>query len=148
MIDQNWPRWIKASCAKHFDSLRQGVFLYIDGMDRDTAKIKDFAEFRMDGPRTEELSLNEYRLTVTINVLVQHTMNEADMYGFERTMGVFQAAFTPDISVYRYGDDQSFVGCLRRDNPIKYNNFGVTDAIVRVQQGTLEARYIMEVLNG
>lgn len=152
MIDPNWARWIKASCAKHFDAARQGVTLYIDGMDRDTRNLKNFAEFRLDGPRTEGESLNEYKLTVIINVLIQHTMNEADLYGFERRMGIFHAAFTDAIDVYRYGngvvDDQSYLGCLIRDNVIKFNNFGVTDATVRVQQGTLEARYVMEITNG
>lgn len=152
MIDENWARWLKASCAKHFDSLRQGVPLYIDGMDRDTAHLKNFGEFRMDGPRTEELSMNEYKLIVTINILVQHTMNEADLYGFERRMGIFHAAFTSVIDAYRFGDgpddDQSYLGCLLRSEPIKYSNFGVTDATVRAQQGTLEARYVLELTNG
>lgn len=152
MIDQNWARWIKASCAKHFDGLRQTLPLYIDGMDRDTAHLKNFGEFRMDGPRIEEQSMNEYKLIVTLNVLVQHTQDESDLYRFERNMGIFQAAFSSVIDVYRYGtgvvDDQSYLGCLLRDNPIKFNNFGVTDANTRLQQGTLEARYVMELTNG
>lgn len=148
-MSDHWPRWIKASCMKHFDSLRQTIPLYMDGMDRDTARLRDFAEFRMDGPRTIGQSMNEVMLIVTINILVQHTMNDNDAYGFERLMGVFRSAFTEAIDAYRYGtgpaDDQSYLGCLIRQNEIKYSNFGIVDATTRAQQGTLEAKYVLEL---
>lgn len=142
----NWMRWSFASFAKHFDTNKQTVNLYIEHTDRATADLRDFAEFRMDGPRMRELSSGFWQLEVTINILVQSTMDDADAYKLFRTIGVMCAAFTDSVNVYKYGDDSSLVTCFQlAKEPLRINNFGIIDETTRKQQATIEGRYRAEL---
>ena len=146
----NWARWVLASFAKHFDDHKGSVYLYVEGSDRDTAKKKDFAEFRMDGPRLRQLGPNQWQLTVTVNILVQSTMNDHSIYHMRETIGQMLTGYTDSIIGFRYGDglddDSSQFACFRRANEdIRVNDFGIVDEVVRKQQATIECKYIAEL---
>lgn len=145
--NQNWPRWIFASFAKHFDSKKQTVNLYIEHTDRDTAQLVDFAEFRLDGPRMTEWTAGQWKLEVTVNVLIQSTMDDRDAYKLFKTIGIMCAAFTNSISVFKYGDDSAFLTCFQQNQnePVRINNFGIIDEVTRKQQATIECRYRAEL---
>lgn len=156
MIDPNLSRWIWASCSKFFDDRKGDLTIFFEGDDRDTAKLKDFIEFRMDGPRSRTISHNYTRHDVFINILVQSTMDSMDTHRFWRTVGLVQALFVPCIPVYKYGDgpddDPSvMVGVLQIRNDgfngeqLKVSAFGQVDPTVRVQQATIEANYRMNL---
>lgn len=156
-MNSNWSRWTKASFAKHFDALRQTLPLYVDGTDRNTADLVDFAEFRIDGPRIKQVSRKLYTLEVTVNVLVQSTMDDNDAFKIERSIGIMTAAFTPTVLGFRYGngpdDDQTQYACfqiLTGDGQIlgfdvRINQFGIIDEAVRKQQATIEGRYRADI---
>lgn len=150
-FNKNWDRWLRASTRKHFDNLKQTVPLYIEGTDRDTTDLQDFAEFRMDGPRIKELSKDYFRLEVTINILVTSIMDDTDIDKIDKTIGVMVAAFTPTINVLKYGDgpddDDSFLDCLLlsigRNDILRVNHFGQVERTNRVLQATVEGKYTM-----
>lgn len=143
-FDPNWPRWIWASTSKHFADVfsAEGVPLFVEGDDRDTESFKDFAEFRLDGPRWVEVSRNYFRLDVPINVLLQSKMDDSNTHRIYRTIGTTLSAFIK-INVFRFGDDDTFVGCLklREGDPVRVNHFGQIDETVRILQATVEGHY-------
>lgn len=153
-FDPNWSRWCLASFSKFFDSKKGSVYLYIEGHDRDTANLVDFAEFRMDGPRIKTIGNSLVRLELTVNILIQSVMDDTDTHKLQRTIGVMTAAFEKKISAFKYGtglnDDQSLFACfqlIREGNfDVRVNNFGIIDPTVRKQQATIEARYAAEVV--
>lgn len=156
-FNANWARWCFASFSKFFDSKRANTPLYIEGTDRATALLTDFAEFRMDGPRIKSLGRKLIRLEVTVNILCTSTMDDNDAHKLQKTIGVMTAAFEPVIQAYKFGDggddDQSLFACFQRLSDtgnkigfdVRINNFGIIDETLRKQQATLEARYWAEV---
>lgn len=152
-MNSNWPRWTFASFAKHFDDNKQTVFLYVDGTDRATALLKDFAEFRIDGPKIKQVSRRDWELEVTVNILVQSTMDDKDAYKLQRSIGIMAAAFTPSVIGYEYGDSGNEFACFQLMSgsgqilgfDVRINHFGIIDTEVRKQQATVEGRYRAEL---
>lgn len=151
-MKKHWPRWVFASFSKHFAAhfaTPPAIPLYVEGDDRDTATIKDFAEFRLDGPRVRKLSKNYYRLFVPVNILVSSGMDDQTVYRLHKTMGVALSGFAHSISVFKLGntpdDDQSLLVCMNLLNSpiheIKENHFGQVDTTTRIQQATVEGHY-------
>lgn len=153
MLSPNIDRWVFASISAHFDSLRSGLPMFIEGQVRDTLAMKEFIELRVDGPYRTEVSKGYWKLYVEINVLCQHTM-EDDYHRMRQITGIVAAIFTDCISVYKYGpdavvDDQSYIGMLKRlDNDKGRNNlqtshFGQVDPVNHLEQATVESHYVM-----
>lgn len=146
MIDQNWIRWIRASARIHFDNAKQGKPLLIDGENRNSIIGEDeSAEFRIDGPDITKFN-GEYRLDVEINLLVEIKQDKRDLDKLPKIAGIFQAAFTDVIPVYKHGDGPDdnpteLIGCLELDGKVSFNNFGVIDETNKMEQGTVDARY-------
>lgn len=150
MINPNWQRWIKASVVKNFEN--PDIPMTADGDDRNPVE-KDFIEVRMDGPRFYSDGRDKYRIWLAINVVVQSVMGK-DTYNHERNIGHAQVLFKDNIPVYKYGDDNELLGCLRLiDNGIngeflRTNNLGQIEKTYRLQQATIEGHYRMELSNG
>lgn len=152
-MKKHWPRWVFASFSKHFAAHFAGqsppVPLFVEGDDRNTAKIKDFAEFRLDGPRIRKLSKGYYRLFVPVNILITSGMDDQTVYRLQTTMGIALSGFAESISVFKLGagpdDDQSLLVCMNllndKINELKESHFGQVDAIVRIQQASVEGHY-------
>lgn len=147
----NWSRWIAASINKHFNDVlsASNLPLYIEGTDRRTDCIQDYAELRYTGPRFTELSRNYWQIDIDLDVLVVSKTNDANIYTPETEVGVVLAAFTEDIAVFTYGDDPNVqLGCFRLspDNPgVIVNNFGYPRDQVRLRQASVEATYRMNL---
>lgn len=152
MINPNWERWAVASFEKQFKTVfdAASVPIFFEGDDRDTAKLTNFVEFRMDGPKIRELSKGYFRLFVPVNILVKHSMDDQNVHRIHRTIGTAISAFADHISMFKYGndpdtDDSSFVVCFSRmDNlldQLRVNQFGQIDPIVRARQATVEGHY-------
>lgn len=152
-MNKNWPRWLLASVHKHFDANRQGYPVYFESHDRFTDQETDYAEVRIDGPLVRQLTSDEFHLRVEINVLVASKKDQADNHKLYRLAGVFLAAFTPTISVFRYGDgpddNGTLLGCLRRDEdtrqPVEFHYFGQVDPSAALEQGSITAAYELTV---
>ena len=148
-LRENLPRWLFASLATHFKENTGSLVTHIDGENRLPDQGQDFAEFRMDGPRITELSAREFYVWVAINILVQHTQQEDDFHGIQRSFGLVLEAFDRQISIFKYGngvdDDQSQLTCVslvqRKPNDIQVNNFGIITKDLGLQQGTIEGHY-------
>ena len=67
-MDISWPRWSYSSILKHFSTEITTIPVFIEGMDRETDTIIDFAEIRIDGPWMNELSADYWRIYTEINI--------------------------------------------------------------------------------
>ena len=151
----NWPRWIFATVSKHFTDASQvaGTPLFIEGQHRDTSKLKDFYELRLDGPTLREVSKGCWILRIEINILATSVMNDSNYHTIHQLVGNAAAAFEKAITVLKYGnnpqDDKTFVGCLQliqdretRDF-IEINHFGQVDVKTKLMQASVEGHYKM-----
>lgn len=148
-MNPNWPRWSFVSFSKHFTEATSGLNWYVEGTDRQTMQLKDFAEFRMDGPRIVKLN-GLYRLDVVVNVLIQSTQDDHDGHRLLKTVGKVVAACAESVSGYKFGDGpddnrETKFACFGLLSEVRVNNFGTPDKDLRKQQATIEARYRAEL---
>lgn len=164
----HWPRWIKASVAKHFDENRQGIKLFVEAEDRDIDEDHegDVFELRIDGPNIKRFGTTwEWFLDFEINLLVSSAMRENDLYHFDKLLGIANVIFVPCIPIYRYGDNKDAFGTtydpvidtgtllgnlqLQQDSSgrdwIETHPFGQIRTDVKLQQATVEAHFRMEL---
>jgi len=153
-INIDWYRWIVASIAKHFDGYKGTYHLYIEGDERDTDEMRDFAELRTDGPDITRVCKQLMYLDIQVNILIQSHMDPSDLYAGARAVGIFSRGFTKSINVYKYGsgpnDDDSLLGCLvirtkRNENTVDIGNFGIIHQDARITQFTIEGHYRLEL---
>jgi len=151
MLSPNMDRWVFASVSKHFDDLKGSITLYIEGMHRDTRKLEEFIELRVDGPTYTEISKKYWKLYIEINVLLQCAKNNQNFHRMRQLSGNVMEMFKPCITVYRYGDDDSLVGTfVRMDQEANRNNmqvshFGQVDPVNQLEQATVESHYVMHL---
>ena len=149
--NKNWTRWIFASLTKHFDSKRDGVKLFIEGDDNDTATHSDYFEFRMNGPYLWEKSKDWWEFQVTLNLLVVHKRNDRSTHLFHSNVGIVVAAFEKAIGVFRFGegqdDDGELLGCMQlvtdKENPIQVDHLGQVSPDVKEMQAMVQGTYCM-----
>lgn len=149
MINVNWNRWILTSTFKHFTD-EVGENLLLDGMDRDGLdKDPLFAEFRLDGPRYQQLAVNYYRLWFAINIVVTSAIDPVDLTKKHDLIGDIVNAFHLELPINRYGtggaDDDSLLECatLSDDFPVRVNQLGQIDKSLRIEQATIEGHYLL-----
>lgn len=149
MINVNWNRWILTSAFDHFTT-RVGENLVLDGMDRDGLdKDPLFAEFRLDGPRIQQLNKNYYRLWFSINILVTAAIDPVDLTKKHDLIGDIANAFTLEMAIKKFGtgpdDDDSLLECatLSDDFPVRVNQLGQIDKDLRIEQATIEGQYLL-----
>jgi len=121
-------------------------------MHRETRVLKDFIEFRQDGPYLTEVCKGVWRVFIEVNILVQSAMDDKNFHRIHTNVGIVAAAFT-SIPVYKYGnnaqDDQSLLGCLqlvsdaRGKERIQISHFGRIDVGTPLHQSTVEGHYEM-----
>lgn len=150
----NWPRWIVASVAQHFDAGRQGLPMFMEGEDHEE-NVADYIELRIDGPYILELSRQYFQLDIEINVFVISSKNAEDLYKIYRDCGTVAACFSGAISVFKLGDgiddDQSLLGCLIRSNShdqreaVRVSHFGQVSAVTPIMRSSVEGHYHMEL---
>lgn len=165
---EHWPRWVKASIAKHFDDNRQGIRLFVEGEDReiDEDHVGDIFELRIDGPDIKKFGTKyEWYLDFEVNLLVGSTMRELDNYHFDKLLGIGVSLFGLCIQIYRFGNDKDVTGetfspskdtgsllgdaVIKQDqsgrNWLEINPFGQIQTDTRIQQATIEGHYRVEL---
>lgn len=148
-----WTRWCYSSICKHFEDLKNGYNLYLEGDERTFQDLADFAELRIDGPFITIPQKYLYIIDVEINVLCQTHVDPRQHYEAQKIVGVFTRAFKNIISVYKYGlgplDDGSLIGCfhLQRDlrESININHYGIIRSDTKLTQTTIEGHYRLEL---
>lgn len=150
----NWPRWIKASLVKWFSdriATSGGLSLFIEGFDRRTQEKPSYAEFRLDGPYGNEVSINYWEVTVCVNILVVTTHSESDAYAHERNVGLVASAFAKSIPIYCFGNGMQdnpalLLGCmLISDAGLDIANYGQVHGEIKTQQSMVEVHYVMKL---
>jgi len=137
----NWQRWIKSSIAKHFDTNKSTLYLQVDGFYRPPTEASERMELRIDQDYDEQ-SEDQWEVMVYINVLITTIKTFSDEYKLERNIGIVMDALTKSIQVQKYGDDDSYFGCLQRSrDKITVTNFGCIEKTTDVLQTTVEADY-------
>ena len=150
-MNSNWPRWIFASVSYYMSTVAASIPLplLVEGIDdREPENMEvDHAELRVTGPFITEISRNYYRLLVDVNVLLTDLMGaKENAYDLIQWGGVFQEAMQGPINIYKYGNDDSYLGCLslrdRRGENIKLFHFGQLGKSERVRQSVVDGRYV------
>jgi hypothetical protein len=157
----NWPRWIFASTSKHFSDAaaanlaKDGITpdpipYYVEGNERDLQPgALEYFEFRCDGPYLVEVSKDWWRVNIEINILVCTKRNDKDFHRIHTLCGLLVAAFTSNITIFKYGDsvadDQSILTCLTLDRNAGENvvvsQLGQLGTDLLEQQAMVEAYY-------
>ena len=162
--DPNWARYIFASVATYLKSTAADLTLpaLVEGLDERTdtyMESTDRVEIRVNGPYSQELSFNYFRLWVDVNVLLSSRMDAGkNGYVIQRLAGQFQSAMDQPIPVWNYGDQpgdfvpslpdtQIHLGCLsprpQTGESIKVLHFGQVEKTDRIKQSIVDARYVM-----
>ena len=152
MINPNWPRWITASLSNYFAEVATtlNIPLIVDGIDeRESTKLGDHVELRINGPFAREPSKGYFILEVGVNLLITDIMgNTENPYKLTTLAGGFQAAVSKPILLHKYGpepeDDQTYFGCLLYKS-IKTFQYGQVSANDRVRQAAVDAQLYLEI---
>lgn len=127
--------------------------VFIEGQDRSTSTRTSHFEVRVDGPYSDPCgSRGEYRSYVEVNILINCTRDESDIYRVDNMKGVAAQALNKDFCIYKVGnvgkneqDDESLVGIMKllAAERIKVSDFGMIDSNTEVYQAVAEAHYEM-----
>lgn len=154
---ENLPRWLVASTHSHFETKipqdKLKLFPEMYSKSEDERRIRDFAEFRFDGPNIRPKSPKRLDAYFEINLLIQSTMRDDNFHVPQVDIGLVLPAFTT-IPIYKYGkgplDDQSLIGCAKitqqgRQTEVFVAQFGEIDPQLKLFQATVEAAYLLEL---
>jgi len=150
-VNKNWPRWIYSSVAKHFSDkcIADGLPIYIETSPRDTNKLQDWVEFRLDGPFFTGHTKNEWGIIIEVNLVISSAKNERNNYRVFTNQGLICGYFAQEIPVFKLGvgvdDDQSLLTCLQLitegREKLVVSNFGQIDTAKQLLQSTVEGHY-------
>lgn len=152
-INPSLQRWVKASMIKQLKDLLKGKPTFIEGMDRQTSKVPNHFEVRLDGPYFKACgSRGEWRAFIEVNILVNTTRDEKNIYLQDNMKGIATAALSQSFCIYKTGnvgkedgDDGTLFGHMLLDtkDEIKVSEFGMIDTNTEVFQAVVEAHYEM-----
>jgi hypothetical protein len=157
VAERNLARWIFSSVAAHFEPVSAGLLLpyYVEGVDeRSEDIVRDSrTELRITGPFIREMGPSDYRVDVTVNILLTQQMAivGADAYSIVGWAGRFQRSMLSGIPIYKFGDgaddDGTLIDCLRVAGPtkeVKIFHFGQISNTDRLRQSEVDAEYTMD----
>jgi hypothetical protein len=153
----NLARWTFSSIAAYFEPVSAGLLLpyYVEGVDErfeDIVRVSR-TELRITGPFIRERGPRDYRVDVTVNILLTQQMAIAGAGGYSIVdwAGRFQRVMLGTLPVYKFGDgvddDGSLVGCLRvagSASDVRVFHFGQISTTDRLRQSEVDAEYIMD----
>lgn len=103
-------KWILASVNKHFNNAITSMDFYFKN-EAEQERKSNYAELRYRGPNFMETLKGQTLIRMDINILVS-TFIDTNMYQHDSNVGEVRAAFT-DIPIYKYGDGDALIGCIR-----------------------------------
>lgn len=148
MPNKHWPRWILASMSKWFDSHKDGLEMYVEGDDPNTAALSDYIEFRANGPTMKEHSKSWWCFDIVVNILVVSKRNDRSTHTLPINVGKVAAAFETNIPIYKFGsgvDDnrETLLGCMTLVGSIEITQLGQVAPDIKEQQAMVEGHYRM-----
>ena len=152
MTDPRLTRWIHASVREWIENRKRErqstIVIYNEADIRQTNKNTEHLELRIDGPyERKEGTRNEFYADLEINILVNTTYFENELFRHQNNMGLASYLLDASIPIFKIGDnrdDKSLVGMLNLQSSPLTSNFGQIDNNVQVQQGSVEAHYTYE----
>jgi hypothetical protein len=146
-----WNRWVYASVTKHFAEVANdnNLYAYVAGRSDDTGETNSFLETRVSGLHTTEISKNNFKVEVNIDVTFSVHIVPENTHRAEDVAGALEVAFD-DICIYKYGnqsyDDGTILGTLRiQRQPTESNSFGQVSEDTRIIQGVVSATLQMVI---
>lgn len=152
MNDPKFTRWLHASIRKFVEERlrekRSRIKLFNEADIRDTNKATEHFELRIDGPYRRNVgTVNDFVADVEINILINTTYFENELFRHQNNMGLASYLLDATIPISKIGDsadDKSLIGYLTLTESPLSSNFGQIDNNVQVQQATVEAHYTYE----
>lgn len=154
-MDEKFLRWVRSSIVNYFDTaLKDKIVLYIEtsehiGSDGIVNTREDkWAEIRINGPFTRQITGNEFIHTIDVNVLVSTKLDQTNLYNHDDNVGIVYAAFGKFIPIYKYPSEE-FLECFQLDSdrrdPIIVAHFGQIEYDVKLTQSTVQGHYTMQL---
>lgn len=138
---------------KQLKDLLKGQPTFIEGTDRQTSKVPNHFEVRIDGPYYKPYgSRGEWRAFIEVNILVNSTRDEKNFYLHDNMKGLATQVLARDFCIYQIGnvgkedeDTQAYFGIMQLNtkDEIKVSEFGLIDTNTEVFQAVVEAHYEM-----
>jgi hypothetical protein len=150
LINENIPRWIRASISKYFnDTLKGKLPVFVEGMDLRPGGT-EFCEVRLDGPTFKQYG-SKWKVSIHLSVLIQMIFDDSDIYKIDRETGKVVAAFPTTLSIFRLGngpdDSNEYLDCLsvisEGGEDIVVIPYGKIAASTNLMQTTVGAHYYM-----
>lgn len=152
---KDMPRWIMASCRVFFDQRRgRWPMFFMHTAQKDLKKdsgqaITSYFEFRLDGPYIQQLTANETRYTIEINILCIANVDPKFSDQMEMMLGQMAAAFAPVIPFFRFGDQpqdtRTQIGCLvllqEKNDSVIISRFNQANPATEIIQASVEGHY-------
>lgn len=149
MLNPNWDVWIQRSVAKHFSDRLSSYQVFIEGQERSNSK--EWIEVRLEGPSYNQLSKDNFKIDVTVNILVLVTEQD-DRLRPHIIAGDVASNYDRCLNMYKYGDpadnvlnDSSFLTSIylqsRGGVGVQKIYFGKTDPETQIHQVMLEGHY-------
>jgi len=152
-ISSDLVRWVRSSIAQYFYGIASSnsITFFVDGVDEPSSATMQtaHAELRVQGPYVKNVSKDVWKITCDINIFlsVPLQMSSTNAYAIDDWGGIFMEAMENPINVYRYGDGDTFLGCLRVKldgrNEIGYFSFGEAGNDTRIRQAEVDASFEM-----
>lgn len=149
MINPKWSRWVISSIFKHFQDGLSDIHIHFEGSPRQTEDKDRWVEVRVDGPDYYQDSRIRYRGHVEVNIGIVVVESASNMYDIHEIAGQIESLFKSRINAYKYGDDNSYLGCLLLDKGagegynIRKYYFGRVNAQTPMYQAAVEAPYFI-----
>lgn len=149
MFNPKWPVWIIASTSQHFlaKAQEQGLIMFCEAEDRHTENLTEYAEFRMNGPWITEPSLNAFRITCDVNMLVSVKKSVKNIYRIHEIAGWLMAACF-DVTVFDKGRPEGadpyteqFHLHIRPDTRVMWQYLGQVEGNTNLLQGIVSVKY-------
>jgi len=152
-MHEKWPAWIMRSMRKHFDDNTGALAMFAEGEVRKTSGLKDFIEFRFDGPYFTLVSKGYWRVYTEVNILLTSALDEANNDRIHINTGIVAKAFSQLLPILKLGsdveDDDSQLECMtllgdtEGRERIQISHFGQIEPKVSVLQASVEGHYEM-----
>ena len=149
-MNVNIPRWVTASLAQHLKSTMTtlGLTYFVEGVDVESPDWfqTDSAVLRVTGPGYRPgAGRDRYKFEVMVMVTDLLSSGQNGFLNHDRLGSIANALCSP-VPVYKYGGDESQVGCLdidrdSRDDFLRVVHFGKLDPDTEVVQAAVIAKY-------
>ena len=154
MYNENWNRWILASIYKYFED-NKSIPMFVEADERETDKVSQYFELRVDGPISKEINKNYFHLTLDIGTLICSIIDKRKLYTQATNSGKIAGLMIRCIPIYKYGgetgDNESLVFQItrkdggRRDG-IEIKHIGQVEPSIPLNRSIVEAKYEVKLL--